>query len=433
MSKPAKRKQDVQSYKRAKVPKTTESTNTKNKLLELQVPTLPTQAGTVLVCGQSDIGQLGLGPNVTEKKKPFPINNLKDVVAIAAGGMHNLCLTKNGEVYSFGCNDEGALGRNTDCEGPDDILESLPGKVDLPSKTVMISAGDCHSCALLEDGTLYVWGAFRDSHGILGLIEENTICKLPVHMKHSRKIVKISSGSHHILLLDILGNIYSCGCAEQGQLGRINIRFCDRSDTRNRCNIFLTLRKIELRVKLKKLKVDNIWAGNYGSFVRAVGSSDIYVCGLNNYYQLALPNATIISPFPQRSLALSKDIINWKRFSLGQHHTLAIDNQGKCYVWGRYEYGRLGLGNITEDPKNIVEIPGLKGKNCIDVSCGSSTSFVVTADGDAYSWGMGGNGDLGTGNDEDVYTPTKITGKHIEGKRVIAADGGGQHLMLLVI
>lgn len=64
-------------------------------------------------------------------------------------------------MYSFGCNDEGALGRITESEGPDDKLESLPIKVNLPSKAVRISAGDSHSCALLEDGTLYAWGTFR--------------------------------------------------------------------------------------------------------------------------------------------------------------------------------------------------------------------------------------------------------------------------------
>lgn len=62
------------------------------------MPSIPKQAGVVLVCGQGDVGQLGLGPDVTEKMKPFPIPNLKDVVSIAAGGMHSICLTKNGEV-----------------------------------------------------------------------------------------------------------------------------------------------------------------------------------------------------------------------------------------------------------------------------------------------------------------------------------------------
>lgn len=67
------------------------------------------------------------------------------------------------KVITFGCNDEGALGRQTSTEGS----ETLPGKVELVGKAVQISAGDSHSAALLEDGRVFVWGAFRVSQHIL--------------------------------------------------------------------------------------------------------------------------------------------------------------------------------------------------------------------------------------------------------------------------
>jgi regulator of chromosome condensation len=62
--------------------------------------------------------QLGLGPDVVEARKLKVVTALngKPVVAICAGGMHSLCLTKDGVVYSFGCNDNGALGRLTEDE-----------------------------------------------------------------------------------------------------------------------------------------------------------------------------------------------------------------------------------------------------------------------------------------------------------------------------
>lgn len=61
------------------------------------------------------------------------------------------------QVITFGCNDEGALGRPT----PEEGSESRPGKVELDGKVVQISAGDSHSAALLEDGRVFAWGAFR--------------------------------------------------------------------------------------------------------------------------------------------------------------------------------------------------------------------------------------------------------------------------------
>ena len=35
----------------------------------------------------------------------------QQVASVVAGGMHTLALSVDGVVYSFGCNDEGALGR----------------------------------------------------------------------------------------------------------------------------------------------------------------------------------------------------------------------------------------------------------------------------------------------------------------------------------
>ena len=57
-------------------------------------------------------------------------------------------LDTEGQVWTFGCNDEGSLGRvvaeEEDC--------FVPGKVEIEEKVVGISAGDSHSAALTETG-----------------------------------------------------------------------------------------------------------------------------------------------------------------------------------------------------------------------------------------------------------------------------------------
>lgn len=129
--------------------------------VELPLPVLPKPCGNVLSCGQGEVGQLGLGEDVMEKTRPALIDSLKEIVEISAGGMHNLCLNRKGEVYSFGCNDEGALGRATaDEEGS----EFEPRKIQLPAPCLKISAGDSHSACLLNDGRVYAWGSFRVRH-----------------------------------------------------------------------------------------------------------------------------------------------------------------------------------------------------------------------------------------------------------------------------
>lgn len=104
------------------------------------------------------MGQLRLNPDdIPEKARPAIVSGIQNLVEIKAGGMHSLCLEKNGTIWSFGCNDEGALGRDTSVEG----TESIPTKIDLPGKVVKISARDFHSAFLLEDGRVLAWGSFR--------------------------------------------------------------------------------------------------------------------------------------------------------------------------------------------------------------------------------------------------------------------------------
>lgn len=62
------------------------------------------------------------------------------------------------QVYTWGCNDEGALGRKT-AEGE----EYQPGVVSSLEhvEVVQVSAGDSHTAALAKNGNVYCWGVFR--------------------------------------------------------------------------------------------------------------------------------------------------------------------------------------------------------------------------------------------------------------------------------
>ena len=54
-----------------------------------------------MVMGQGDVGQLGLGEEMIERKKPFPVGGAlegKNVVQVYCGGMHTVALTDEGKV-----------------------------------------------------------------------------------------------------------------------------------------------------------------------------------------------------------------------------------------------------------------------------------------------------------------------------------------------
>ena len=55
---------------------------------------------------------------------------------------------------------------------------------------------------------------------------------------------------------------------------------------------------------------------------------------------------------------------------------------GEVYVFGRADYGRLGLGeDIRHEVKVPTPLPALKDQKCIHISTGTTVSMAVTDKG----------------------------------------------------
>ena len=50
---------------------------------------------------------------------------------------------------------------------------------------------------------------------------------------------------------------------------------------------------------------------------------------------------------------------------------------------------------------------------------GGECSFVITATGELYGWGMGTNLQLEMSDEEDVWTPERVTEKKMENRRTL--------------
>ena len=48
--------------------------------------------------GQGDMGQLGLGEELMERKKPHPVGGALECVKVVCGGMHTVALSEDGKV-----------------------------------------------------------------------------------------------------------------------------------------------------------------------------------------------------------------------------------------------------------------------------------------------------------------------------------------------
>jgi len=372
--------------------------------------------GQILTVGTGDTGQLGLGEDVMEKTRMGLVQGLDVMVDICAGGMHSVGLSKTGEVWTWGCNDEGALGRKVEEEEE----AFVPGKVELRGKVVMVSAGDSHTAALTEDGTVFIWGTFRDASGPIGLVTPMKTEMKPVEIM--KEVVKISSGTDHLVMLKGDGNIFTVGNAEQGQLGRVGERFASRGARRG-LDMLLTPDKV--KVKGKK-KFTDVWAGGYDTVATSEDGKTV-VMGLNNYGQLGVKGEQALF-MPTLSEAWSEK--TWSQVAMGQHHGLGLDDQGQVWAIGRGEYGRLGLDR-DGDAVTPTKVAKLEGVKCVQVSCGEAVSYAVGDDGKCWSWGMGTNYQLATGKDDDVDQPEEIKGKNLEGRKVLAMYGGGQHAIML--
>ena len=141
--------------------------------------------GTVKCWGANSKGQLGLGDTNHRGDGPDEMGNAlpavdlgsdRTALAVTAGYTHTCALLDNGAVKCWGNNFSGALGlgdRSNRGDGPDEMGNALPA-VDLGSARTALSvtAGNLHTCVLLDNGTLKCWG--NHTAGKLGLGDANS-------------------------------------------------------------------------------------------------------------------------------------------------------------------------------------------------------------------------------------------------------------------
>eukprot|EP00798_Chlamydomonas_sp_ICE-L_P031713 gene31713-biopygen6566 len=79
-----------------------------------------------------------------------------------------------------------------------------------------------------------------------------------------------------------------------------------------------------------------------------------------------------------------------------QDHSACVRN-GELFVYGRNDYGQLGLGHTSNTITVPTKVPGIN--NASLVACGEGFTLCVRTDGTAISTGLNDNGQLGIGSD----------------------------------
>jgi hypothetical protein len=184
-----------------------------------------TSAGQVYSFGYNTYGQLGRpvtsGPNPSPRVVKFPAG-AGPVRHVAAGAGYSLALTAAGRVYAFGDNSEGQLGvaanQGTSLPNPTPML------VKLPATATEIAAGFDQSFAVTKAGALYAFGA--NDLGQLGVgMNSGTFTPnpkpMPVTLPGAKGAIRqITAGSIQSFAVTSTGQLYGFGDNSEGQLGQ---------------------------------------------------------------------------------------------------------------------------------------------------------------------------------------------------------------------
>jgi alpha-tubulin suppressor-like RCC1 family protein len=185
-------------------------------------------SGRVLSRGNGSNGRLGLGDCSDRVEASFVSILSNDfITSVQCGACHSLALNVKGELYCWGKNTQGQCGVGN----IEDVLIPALNKTfqNIPLFIVELAAGWEHSACITKDGNLYTWGCgYKDSRrGVIPPVlgQGNNEGKLSPELVSSIdgvKVSKITCGWDHCLALDVKGKVLSWGSGQNGKLGHGN-------------------------------------------------------------------------------------------------------------------------------------------------------------------------------------------------------------------
>ena len=302
---------------------------------------------------------------------PTRITSLTNILAISCGPTHSLCLDYAGNVFSFGSNSNGELGIGKPSETFSHTCE--PQHVNVPSSIKQVSCGRYFSICVSEKGEIFSFGA--NNFGQLGQ-GNNDRFYFPKLIEGICDIEFVACGQDYSICKTINNDIYSWGSNEEGQLG---IGDRNYKNTPVKCAHWSD-------------EIVDIKCGKFHSLM-LTSRQQVFSCGNNEYGQLSRSTETKSSNgtySPTFELILS--LKNIHRIECGNFFSMCIDIDGNFFVFGLNSNGQLGLGDIYHIP-NATKHPSLS--KVIDISSGGTSTFVKTPSSKIYAFGCNEYNEIG--------------------------------------
>ena len=268
--------------------------------------------------------QVGVGGKASFSEEPTLVDGVANAVKVMAGQFLNAAIDQSGQVYTWGLNTDGSLGRSQS------QINASPGLIlELP-EVVDVVIGDNFMIALTKDQRVFGWG--NNSSGQLGLGHLSTVAT-PVPITLPINIQSITTGSTHVLAVSIDGKVYGWGSNNFGQLG-------------GNTHAYISTPK---HITFPE-KITAVAAGMHYSLALSA-SGKVYSWGWNGFGQLGhgdLQSRSAPTVIPKLS--------GVRRIAAGEAHTLVI-GKDQLLGWGSNESGQLGKAAIKQlTPNAFLEI-----------------------------------------------------------------------------
>lgn len=300
------------------------------------------------------------------------------------GGESYACgLTGSGQAYCWGRNAFAQLGDSSFAN------RSVPVAVKQGSLSFLhISAGQFHTCAIVNSGQAYCWGANSDGRIGDSTAANNRRIPVAVHQQ-SLAFTAISAGIAHTCALNVSGQAYCWGDNSYGQLG-------DNSTAYRRTPVAVQ--------QPAGVTFYQIAAGNVHTCALALGGQ-AYCWGYGGEGQLGY-GFTIGDSIPQT--VTQPGGVSFTSVYTMYNHTCALTSGGAAYCWGANGMAQLGDSTTTTQYTPVaVRMPS--GVTFNDMALGSLYSCGISGSAQAYCWGAGTLGQLGDGNSTSSFLPVAVS------------------------
>jgi alpha-tubulin suppressor-like RCC1 family protein len=311
--------------------------------------------------GQNTSSQLGLGDSnsrgdasgeMGDNLPEFDLGTGRAATALAMGGVHTCALLTNGTVKCWGINIEGATGRPVD-DPTRPVGDALvPVNLGNGRTARMITAGNTHTCALLDNGSIKCWGG--NDHGQLGLGDTDSRGDttgelgdaLPsVDLGAGRTALAVVAGDLHTCAILEGGKVKCWGSNDQGQLGLGDME--DRGDGLDamaRSEMGDNLPEVELGIGYAAVALGAGTAHTCGLFdngaVKCWGSGSAN--GLGTGQSRGTMAGQMGDALPVVALGRGRSV---RELSTGAYSACVLLDTYAVKCWGDNGFGQLGLGD----------------------------------------------------------------------------------------